>query len=136
MKTILIQAIDPADRGARENEVLISRIIGWYSRDGYYDNPRWTSYKGPTTIISIDSGAEYEIAESMESFRGRISSLIDADESAINDTNAEMEWARTITEDVRQSSTPYDFMRLIKRRFAEYQREHCRKHHNSECSDR
>lgn len=32
MKTILIQAIDPADGLVRENEVLVSRIVGWYRR--------------------------------------------------------------------------------------------------------
>lgn len=77
MKTILIQAIGPRDRGVRENEVLVSRIVGWYQRDGYIDSPAWTSYKGPTTIISIDSGIEYEIAESLESFRNRLTAIVD-----------------------------------------------------------
>lgn len=77
MKTIKIKAIGPRDRGVRENEVLVSRIVGWYQRDGYIDSPAWTSYKGPTTFISIDSGVEYEIAESMESFKSRLELLVD-----------------------------------------------------------
>lgn len=83
MKTILIKAIDPDDRGVRENQVLVSRIIGWYSRSQNFYSPfrpdsvAYSDYAGPITIVSIDSGVEYEIAESLENFRNRLRAIID-----------------------------------------------------------
>ncbi len=83
MKTIKIQAIDPDDNGVRQNEVMVSRIVGWYSRGWNYFNPKspdsegYSDYSGPITIVSLDSGAEYSIAESLESFRTRLRAIID-----------------------------------------------------------
>lgn len=77
MKTIKIQAIDPDDQGVRENEILVSRIVGWYSRGRIVERPGNPILVTTTTLISLDSGAEYEIAESLESFRSRLTAIVD-----------------------------------------------------------
>ena len=76
MKTIRIAAIDSDDGKVRQNEVLVSRIVGWYERElsGVVD---------PVTTISIDNRdsngypMEYHIAESMEDFRARLAKVVD-----------------------------------------------------------
>lgn len=85
MKTIHIPAIDPNDGFVRDNEIFVSRIVGWYTRHRHYIqlpspgsiDAYWKGFEGSTTIISLDSGAEYEIAESQESFRDRLAAIID-----------------------------------------------------------
>lgn len=86
MKTISVKAINPIDGKTYINEILASRIVGWYTRDRYYIETAgsqreayWTSYQGATTIISIDSGAEYEIAESIVVFRQRLAGVLNGE---------------------------------------------------------
>lgn len=144
MKTIRIQAIDREDDGVRENEVLVSRIVGWYSRSQYYDNPKWTSYKGPTTFISIDSGVEYEIAESLESFTERMGTIVDAskifeidapalDAAVMEDADEEIRWAESLYEDIQTSPDRAATISIIMKRFEQAQKEHCKDSHYGEC---
>lgn len=79
MKTIRIAAIDSDDGKVRQNEVLVSRIVGWYERELSTS----TGLAGPVTTISIDNRdsngypMEYHIAESMEDFRARLAKVVD-----------------------------------------------------------
>lgn len=72
MKTIKVQAVDPNDGKIRENEIVVSRIVGWYQRDKGF------------TRISLDfyvqtefgwMNGEYQIAESSESFSTRLAAI-------------------------------------------------------------
>lgn len=149
MKIIKIQAIDPDDQGVRENEILVSRIVGWYTRGRIYSNSNWSNYKGPTTIISIDSGAEYEIAESLENFRERLRAIVDVPVygwtgfiPAHQASDADVEAINAANEEIRIAKALYDYIRTVDRwhgtraiidRFQDLQKEHCKYRHHSEC---
>lgn len=149
MKTISIQAIDPGDGKTRNNEVLVSRIIGWYTRNRHYrETPAsaveayWEPFVGPTTIVSIDSGVEYEIAETIESFTKRISELVDAspifeiaDPPAVRipEIDAEIAMAERLYDEIRAIEDRATGVDAIVNRFDDLQKEHCRNSHYGEC---
>ena len=130
-------------QGVRQNEVLVSRIIGWYSRGIRYENRKWSSYVGPITIVSIDSGVEYDIAESMESFTRRMGEIVDASpifEISAPANNPEMAqvdneiaMAENLYDVIRSSGDKAGCIKMILSRFEEAQKEHCKNSHFGEC---